>query len=259
MFLDNKYTNWYNSIVSRAQSRILHNSIYTEKHHVIPKSLNGSNDISNIAILTPREHFICHLLLTKMVVGPHRRSMWYASYMMCKGSNRYKPNARTYEKLKQNMIAANKERPGPNLGKTFSAEARANMSAASKGVPKGLFTKEHIDNMRKPKTEEHKQNLSTARLGKSWGYKHTDDTKAKMSNWQSGIPKEKVKCKFCNKETSVLNHIKWHGNKCKDNPNQILSAKPTMNFIIKCCEHCGKETNIGSYTRWHGANCKLKF
>ncbi len=258
MFLDNKYTKWYNSIIDKAKSRILCSSIYTEKHHIIPKSMNGSNDVNNIVILTPREHFVCHLLLTKMVLGAHRRSMWYASYMMCRGTRRYKPNARTYEKLKQNMIAANKERPGPNLGRVFSAEARANMSASTKGVPRGPHSAEHIQNMRKPKTEEHKRHLSESRLGKSWGHKHTDDTKLKMSNRKKGIPKEKVKCKFCEREISMLNHVNWHGEKCKHNPNQVLPTKPIMNSIIKCCEYCGKETNIGSYTQWHGEKCKFK-
>lgn len=39
---------------------------YTECHHIIPKSLGGSNDNTNLVNLLAREHFICHLLLTKM-------------------------------------------------------------------------------------------------------------------------------------------------------------------------------------------------
>ena len=218
MFLTNKYTLWYYNIIQRANTRILHNNIYTEKHHILPKSMGGSNEPSNIAILTGREHFICHLLLTKMVEQKYIRSMWYASYMMCKGSKRYKPTARIYEKLKQHMILANKDRPGPNLGRIFSAEARANMSAATKGKPKGPFTEDHINNMRKPKTEEHKKHLSESRLGKSWGHRHTEETKEKMSIWQKGVPKEKFKCEFCNKETSLMNHKRWHGSKCKLKP-----------------------------------------
>lgn len=36
---------------------------YYEFHHVIPKSLGGSNDIDNIIPLTKREHFLAHYLL----------------------------------------------------------------------------------------------------------------------------------------------------------------------------------------------------
>jgi 5-methylcytosine-specific restriction endonuclease McrA len=58
LFIDNKYTNWYNSIIDSARNRILEG--YSENHHIIPKSLGGSNDKSNIVALTAREHFICH-------------------------------------------------------------------------------------------------------------------------------------------------------------------------------------------------------
>lgn len=39
---------------------------YSERHHIIPKSLGGSNKKINIVRLTAKEHFIAHLLLTKM-------------------------------------------------------------------------------------------------------------------------------------------------------------------------------------------------
>ena len=79
MYLQNKYTSWYNNIIQRAQSRVLSADIYTEKHHVIPKSLGGSNAKSNIVCITPREHFICHLLLTKMTTGNNLFKMKHAA------------------------------------------------------------------------------------------------------------------------------------------------------------------------------------
>jgi len=39
---------------------------YGENHHIIPKSVGGSNEPSNIVRLTAREHFLCHYLLSKM-------------------------------------------------------------------------------------------------------------------------------------------------------------------------------------------------
>lgn len=39
---------------------------YTECHHILPKSLGGNDDENNLVNLLAREHFICHLLLTKM-------------------------------------------------------------------------------------------------------------------------------------------------------------------------------------------------
>lgn len=58
------YTKFYNSIIANAKSRTI--DTYTEKHHIIPRSLGGTDDKCNIVSLTAKEHFVCHLLLTKM-------------------------------------------------------------------------------------------------------------------------------------------------------------------------------------------------
>jgi hypothetical protein len=57
IFIENKYTIWYNKIINSSKTRKLSNNVYTERHHIIPRSVGGSNDDSNIAILTAREHF----------------------------------------------------------------------------------------------------------------------------------------------------------------------------------------------------------
>lgn len=55
----------YNDLVAFAKSQKFEEMQYTEKHHIIMKSLGGSNDKSNIVQLTPRQHYIAHLLLYK--------------------------------------------------------------------------------------------------------------------------------------------------------------------------------------------------
>ena len=75
IFIDNKYTKWYYAIVQNANLRVLPEDIYVEKHHIIPCSLDGDNSKENLVKLTAREHFVCHLLLTKMVTGPARFKM----------------------------------------------------------------------------------------------------------------------------------------------------------------------------------------
>lgn len=68
MFKDNKYTKTYNEIIAKARLRRIQVG-YTEKHHVIPKSLGGRNG-HNLVRLTVREHFICHWLLIRMMPVP---------------------------------------------------------------------------------------------------------------------------------------------------------------------------------------------
>lgn len=69
MYLQNKYTKCYYNIIERAKSRNLPKEIYSERHHIIPRSIGGSNHSDNLVNLTAREHFICHLLLPRMLDG----------------------------------------------------------------------------------------------------------------------------------------------------------------------------------------------
>jgi ribosomal protein L37AE/L43A len=105
-FLENKYTNTYYRIVSRAQTREKPNT-YTEKHHIIPKSLGGSNSKDNLVVLTAREHFIVHKLLVKMTEGKIKKKMVYALYRFtCRNNkqNMISINSRDYEIIRKDFI-----------------------------------------------------------------------------------------------------------------------------------------------------------
>jgi hypothetical protein len=79
-FQKNKYFEWYYNIISKAQNsgRAKGGAEYYESHHIIPKSLGGSNAPKNLVLLTAREHFICHLLLVKITTGLSKNKMMYA-------------------------------------------------------------------------------------------------------------------------------------------------------------------------------------
>lgn len=74
------YQRIYDLIVSQARNRMVVG--YTERHHVIPKFLNGSDDEANIVNLTPREHYICHVLLTKIVPENFKYAAVKSCYLM---------------------------------------------------------------------------------------------------------------------------------------------------------------------------------
>jgi hypothetical protein len=157
IFIDNKYTHWYYSIITRALSR-LKSTDYTEKHHIIPKSLGGDNSASNLVSLTAKEHFICHRLLTKMVCEDTAKiKMHNAAFQMTINSSnqeRYKITSRTYEVLKRNKsmsmmgnthgcrpmseetkrkISEAKKGKSVNKGKKISVEQKEKLSVALKG------------------------------------------------------------------------------------------------------------------------------
>lgn len=217
MYLTNKYTTWYYSIITKANQRV-NQTGYVEKHHIIPKSLGGSNDVSNLVKLTAKEHFICHLLLIRMTEGKSKVKMRYAAWMMVKNNpyqNRTVITGRKFQLLREQLIIANKERPGPNLGMVTSDETKQKLSKALKGKNTRPKTEEHKQKLRAPKTDEHKKALSLSRIGKSWGHKHSNETKSKMSAWQKGISKPTLTCEHCNKTISDLNYKRWHGSNCK--------------------------------------------
>ena len=188
-FLENKYTRWYYRIIYSATSRS-ENNIYTEKHHILPKSLQGTDLSENIVTLTAREHFICHILLTKMTKGIFKSKMIHAAIGM-KRSRKYQHryiNARLYEHLKKEYAILARIR---NTGKKMSDETRRKMSVASKGKAKSL---EHGLNIsrgltgfkRGPMSENEKLKRSVAMQGrespnKNNRYSLTTEQKAKIS------------------------------------------------------------------------------
>ena len=101
-FLKNKYTKYYFLIINNSKNRPKQ---YSEKHHIIPRSFGGTDDPENLVDLTPREHFICHMLLIKMV--PKSSTEWnkmVKAVRMFKmnPSNKYERyiNSRLYESIR---------------------------------------------------------------------------------------------------------------------------------------------------------------
>ena len=83
------YKQIYNSIIKNRIANVYDG--YTENHHILPKSLGGSDDKTNLVRLNAREHFICHLLLTKIYDynTPSGKKMVRAFMMMivCRSDN----------------------------------------------------------------------------------------------------------------------------------------------------------------------------
>lgn len=203
-FLQNKYTKWYFNIISNAQNRDI--SSYTEKHHIIPKSLGGSNKQTNLVKLTAREHFICHWLLTKMVDGDAKSKMCKALYITQThgiGQYRYKITSRMYNQIKlMRSLTTKNTRTGSqnyNFGKKWSAEKKAN----SKGHKKTPYP-------RKPHTEESKKKMQQSAIERWTSEERFKFGEIRKKNMFTFV------CPYCNKSgKGRSNYIRWHGNNCK--------------------------------------------
>jgi hypothetical protein len=172
MFIDNKYTRCYNNLVRKCQEREVPSG-YTEKHHIIPKSLGGNDTKENLVRLTPKEHFICHLLLPKMVEGPAVYKMVFAFFRMKK----HVSSARAYDFFRiqyskrtsgaNNPMYGKKHRPEvlakmsgaghPMFGKHHSEEAKAKIGAKSStriGHLNGMFGKNRSESLKKRQSDQ---------------------------------------------------------------------------------------------------------
>jgi hypothetical protein len=175
-------------IIYRAITRAKLNE-YQEKHHIIPRSLGGSDEDHNLVLLTAREHFICHMLLPKMLEGNAKHKMIHAAIGMKRSSTgkRYF-NARLYQTARKQFTEIAKVR---YLGKKLSDETKQKMSEARKGMPKSEDHKKNIANAlrgmkKEPMKEEVKQKISSKLKGKESPNKGnrfslTDEQRAKIS------------------------------------------------------------------------------
>lgn len=100
-----------------------------------------------------------------------------------------------------------------------------------------VFTEEHRQKMRKPKSEQGRENIAKARADLNYrpseetkrkisealkgrpssmkGRVHTDEAKAKMSAQRKGISKPKVECPYCKQQVAVNTAKRWHFDNCK--------------------------------------------
>lgn len=70
-----------------------------EIHHIIPRSIGGTDDNSNLVALTIREHILAHIILAKAQGG----KLWRAAFGMTCGKRLNEVSSRTISILKENV------------------------------------------------------------------------------------------------------------------------------------------------------------
>jgi hypothetical protein len=182
------YQKIYDNLIERARYRLIKG--YTEKHHIVPRCLGGTDESNNLVRLTPEEHYVAHQLLVK--IHPNVLKLVTATQLMTVHTT----NNRTTNKL--------------------FGWIRRRASKLAIGKPKSEETKQR---MRKPKSEQHRLNISKSQLanGGNGPSKHSNKTKVKIGKWSiiNSKFKEIIKCPHCNKEGKAGPMNRWHFNNCK--------------------------------------------
>ncbi len=129
-----KYEKWYSSIIENAKNTP--RPEYTENHHIVPKSMGGTNKKSNLVALSYKEHIICHLLLERMTRGTeHHLKLLKAYVLMCAKKRGSRPVSDTIKleykrRMRERMTGNN----NPFFGRTHSEESRRKNSNSKLGI-----------------------------------------------------------------------------------------------------------------------------
>lgn len=229
--LENKYSKWYFSIIDNAFERNWSKKTapsYVEAHHIIPKSI-VKNDI--VVFLTAREHFICHLLLPKMLSDPIQKiKMNNAITAMQINKDKRYINSRFFETIKNKKLLRGLKRSEETKQKM--SDKRKKILKENKEVYENLL--KHLNKIRlpmdgknnpmfgkkgklnsnfnKPKTEEHKEKIKNALLGKKY-------TEQRRKNMSINCPKNSL-------------GKKWYNNPITKEEKYFIFGQQPDNFIL---------------------------
>lgn len=247
----NKYTLWYQQITEAGKQ---HRDGYTECHHILPKSLGGTDDLDNLTNLTAREHFVCHWLLTKIYPDSEEHWKMLNALRMMRAENpvqqRYetKITSRVYAKVKEEYATLQRERysgeGNPMYKDKFyrSEDGYRRQKEAVTGEKTGAkqpkarkkIAESKIGKKRNPFSDEWKRNMSKNHKSKqpnfngllseetrekirmkAIGRKQSDETIKKKADAVRGSKREKKLCPHCCQQIAVNGYARWHGDNCK--------------------------------------------
>lgn len=162
------YQKHYDLLISRAKVREL--TSYTERHHIVPKCMGGSNNLSNIVKLTPEEHYVAHQLLIK--IYPYNHSLKKAAWMMSVSSKNQKRNNKAYGWIKRSSRPS-----GSNngmYGKTHEPDVCKKLGklASERFLGKTYVELYGIDRANQIKEEKSKQRKEYLKLNPQTGSKN---------------------------------------------------------------------------------------
>lgn len=240
------YKKHYDLLMQKAKNRIVDKNVYTEAHHIIPRSEGGSNEDENLVKLYPREHFIAHWLLYRD--SPTMSRGFAFNMMSCDRLGRYKPSSRAYAEgveaaaRAQSLNRKNKKTITKGSEMKYVLEQEFDyylelgwtIGRKGRGVGKGRFWCNNGKEQKLVKQVPDGWNLG--RLGNTTG--------GKTAIFKEG------KVKYVRDTAQYLEEGWIIGNKKHNNPWKNFEG------VSLKCPYCGKEGGYQGMKRNHFKNCK---
>lgn len=161
---------------------------YYERHHIMPRCMNGGDEDDNLIDLYAREHYEAHKLLARE--NPDNEKLAFAWWIMSTKSDatsgRYQLTAEEYElakiALREAQSKTKRERFAdkenhPMFGRVHSEESKERMRKAKQGKPspkKG-----------QPVSDKEKERLRQIKLGSKWSKEQHEKMDGRYANGNS--------------------------------------------------------------------------
>lgn len=132
------YVGRYERFIDSLRDQVIDGPV--EMHHILPKSLGGTNDKSNLIALSPRQHYLAHWMLWKIYGG----KMTHAFFLMNNRKTQKKMYGRGYERVRKEYVERVSGENSPVYGKKITAAKKEVLSALRKKYMSNPAAKENL-------------------------------------------------------------------------------------------------------------------
>jgi hypothetical protein len=185
-----------------------------ESHHIIPQSIYKNNDT---VLLTAREHFICHLLLPKMLEGQNKYKMLSAIVGMkrkSKGTIGRYINSSLYSFAKKQYSDYKKQQWQTEEYRSYMTKRIKETHWDSSGEKNPMYGKkgELCPHFGIEKTKEHREKIKAALTGMKY-------TKERCKNMSLNCPKNSL-------------GKKWYHNPLTKQQRYFIQGQQPEGFVL---------------------------
>ena len=171
------YQRIHNEIIGRALVRAKP-ECYCERHHILPKSMGGTNAGTNLVHLTAREHYIIHWLLFKIHKNQETAFAWHRMTHGKGSVRRYVSHTFAYAKTARSAYVSKMF-----TGKILTEEHKGKLRDAKLNKKYAEIGRSESTLKGRKLSDSHKMKVSVANIGKT----HTKESKLKLSESKLGV------------------------------------------------------------------------